>query len=81
MSPLTQGGACPYEQLVSIIGFHWPPTSNALLTAALDDALAGRGQMVMVAGEPGVGKTRIAQELATHAATLGGHVLWGWCWR
>jgi predicted ATPase len=31
------------------------------LTATLDDALAGWGQMVMLAGEPGIGKTTLAQ--------------------
>ena len=41
------------------------------LTSAFDDALAARGQMVMLAGEPGIGKTRLAQELASHAESLG----------
>jgi DNA-binding CsgD family transcriptional regulator len=50
------------------------------LRAALDDALSGRGRLVMLAGEPGIGKTRTAQELASHAETLGAQVLWGWCY-
>ncbi len=33
------------------------------LRAALEEALAGRGRLVMLAGEPGIGKTRTAQEL------------------
>ena len=36
----------------------------AQLKAAMDDALSGHGQMVMLVGEPGIGKTRTAQELA-----------------
>ena len=52
----------------------------AVLTAALDEALSGRGQMVMLAGEPGIGKTRLAQELASHASARGAKVLWGWCY-
>ena len=52
----------------------------AVLTAALHDALSGRGQMVMLAGEPGIGKTRLAQELASRAESLGAQVLWGWCY-
>jgi len=48
------------------------------LTTALEDCLAGRGQMVMLAGEPGIGKTRTAKELAAHAEDLGVKVLWGW---
>ncbi len=43
-------------------GFIGRKPELAVLTAALDDALAGRGQMVMLAGEPGIGKTRLAQE-------------------
>ena len=50
------------------------------LKVALDETIAGRGRVVMLAGEPGIGKTRTAQELATHAETLGALVLWGWCY-
>lgn len=48
------------------------------LYAAVDDALSGRGRLVMLAGEPGIGKTRTAQELASHAEALGAQVFWGW---
>jgi hypothetical protein len=34
----------------------------------------------MLVGEPGIGKTRTAQELVAHAETQGGQVLWGWCY-
>ncbi len=47
------------------------------LVSALDDALAGRGRLVMLAGEPGIGKTRTAQELAAHAEQRGAQVWWG----
>ena len=46
----------------------------AELTAALDDALAGQGRLVMLAGEPGIGKTRTAQELASYAEGQGARV-------
>ena len=49
------------------------------LTSALNESLAGRGQMVMLAGEPGIGKTSIARELANLADQRGTQVLWGWC--
>ena len=52
----------------------------ARLRSALADALAGHGRMVMLAGEPGIGKTRTAQELASEAETHGALVLWGWCY-
>jgi hypothetical protein len=50
------------------------------LKGALEDALSGRGQLLMLVGEPGIGKTRTAQELAAHAETRGAQVLWGWCY-
>ena len=37
----------------------------AELTAARDDALAGQDRLMMLVGEPGIGKTRMAEELAS----------------
>ena len=48
-----------------------------LLQAALEEALSGRGRMVMLVGEPGIGKTRTAEVIATHAELHGARVLWG----
>jgi DNA-binding CsgD family transcriptional regulator len=50
------------------------------LKAALEDALSGRGRLAMLVGEPGIGKTRTAQELASYAETRGAQVHWGWCY-
>ncbi|MCH7653777.1 MAG: protein kinase, partial [Chloroflexi bacterium] len=50
------------------------------LKAALEDTLSGRGRMVTLVGEPGIGKTRTAQELATYAGLRGCQVLWGRCY-
>ena len=52
----------------------------AELTAALDEALSGQGRIVMLAGEPGIGKTRTAQELTALAEKNGAQVLWGRCY-
>jgi class 3 adenylate cyclase len=52
----------------------------AILRDAVEDAVAGRGRLVLLAGEPGIGKTRLAEEIAGHAATNGARVLWGRCW-
>jgi tetratricopeptide (TPR) repeat protein len=51
-----------------------------LLSAALDDALAGRASVVLVDGEPGIGKTWLLQELAAQAEGRGARVCWGRCW-
>ncbi len=50
-----------------------------VLQAAFEQACAGHGRIVMLAGEPGIGKTRTAQELAGRAAQRGAAVLWGRC--
>jgi predicted ATPase len=51
----------------------------ALLRTALGAAIAGQGRVVLVGGEPGIGKTRLAEELATYAAGQGAAVRWGRC--
>jgi ABC-type oligopeptide transport system substrate-binding subunit len=40
-------------------------------------ALAGEGQMLLVSGEPGIGKTRLMRELVTQVEVTGGHALVG----
>ena len=52
----------------------------AELSSGLDDAIAGRGRLFLISGEPGIGKTRIAEELAADAASRGMRVVWGRCW-
>jgi hypothetical protein len=52
----------------------------AQIGAALDGAQAGRGQLVMLAGEPGIGKTSLADRAAALATERGFTVLWGRCW-
>jgi class 3 adenylate cyclase len=50
------------------------------LTAMFDDALSGRTRLAMVAGEPGIGKTRLVEELGAYAAMRGAQVVWGHCY-
>ncbi|PWW21517.1 putative ATPase [Geodermatophilus normandii] len=51
----------------------------ATLLAAVDRAAAGRGSAVLVAGDAGVGKSRLLDELAARAAGRGLRVLAGHC--
>ena len=51
----------------------------AELEAALTDAAAGRPSLVFVAGESGVGKTRLLDEAARRAKPAGGRLLSGDC--
>jgi predicted ATPase len=51
----------------------------AVLRASFDQAAAGRGQLVLIGGEAGIGKTVIAGAAAEQAAALGALVLWGRC--
>src|SRR5919106_2132289 len=50
------------------------------LRASLSDALSGQCRLVMLVGEPGIGKTRTSQELAAYAEKSGARVLWGRCY-
>jgi len=50
------------------------------LEALVEKVISGRGRMVMIAGEPGIGKTRIAEELHRYARSKGVRVLWGKCY-
>jgi DNA-binding winged helix-turn-helix (wHTH) protein/tetratricopeptide (TPR) repeat protein len=49
------------------------------LEAALRDAASGRGRMVLMFGEPGIGKTRTAEELCELARSRGFDVVQGRC--
>jgi adenylate cyclase len=50
------------------------------LREALESAWTGRGRLVALIGEAGVGKSRLVAEVAAEAATRGGRVLVGRCY-
>jgi DNA-binding SARP family transcriptional activator/tetratricopeptide (TPR) repeat protein len=52
----------------------------AELVAGLDDAFAGRGRLFLLGGEPGIGKSRLAEELIADATARGARILVGRCW-
>jgi predicted ATPase len=52
----------------------------ATLRTAIEETRSGSGKIVFVVGEPGIGKTRLAEEAATIARARGVGVLWGRCW-
>jgi tetratricopeptide (TPR) repeat protein len=52
----------------------------AELRGGLDNAIDGRGRLFLIVGEPGIGKTRLAEELAAGAQARRAQVLWGRCW-
>jgi DNA-binding SARP family transcriptional activator/tetratricopeptide (TPR) repeat protein len=52
----------------------------ARLREGLHDAIGGRGRLVVLIGEVGIGKSRLVSELAAVATGLGGRVMVGRCY-
>src|SRR5690349_10915367 len=50
------------------------------LAAQLEEAGSGRGSLVLLTGEPGIGKTRLMAELGRQAGRRGVRVVGGRCW-
>jgi DNA-binding SARP family transcriptional activator len=50
------------------------------LLADFEESLAGRGHLVLLVGEPGIGKSRLADELVVRARSRGAGVIVGRCW-
>src|SRR5438874_1036397 len=50
------------------------------LLGGLERAVGGRGVLYLLVGEPGIGKSRLAEELVSHARERGAQVLIGRCW-
>jgi class 3 adenylate cyclase len=51
-----------------------------ILEKAFDNALSGQGSLLMIVGEPGIGKTTITEQLATYVGMRGGKSLVGHCY-
>lgn len=52
----------------------------ASLRDAVEHSLSGRGSMLMIVGEPGIGKTRLAEEAGVYARLRGAQLLIGRCY-
>jgi len=52
----------------------------AELLAGLGDVTTGHGHLFLLSGEPGIGKTRLADEFGRMAVAQGVRVAWGRCW-
>ncbi len=55
-------------------------TERGVIRAAIDRALGGHGSLVMLGGGPGVGKTRLATEMAEYASQVGFRCSVGRCY-
>jgi tetratricopeptide (TPR) repeat protein len=86
LSSVTTRGAVSMPHVVSTadrIGQarRWPmvgrDAERTELVARLDEAMAGRGGLVMIGGEPGIGKTRLTEAVQEEARRRGGLCLVG----
>ena len=82
VAPVTEGAGAsvapaPAERREPFVG---RDAQLAALRAALERSAAGSLHAVLLAGEPGIGKTRLLAELAREAGTLGTRWLEGRCY-
>src|SRR5512132_929190 len=78
------GGPRPYGGDADTSGVSRPAlvgraSAVAVLDRAVGEAAAGRGGLVFITGEAGIGKTALARQMAQHAVQRGVLVLWGSC--
>jgi predicted ATPase len=74
---IATGDAVGRQGSRAFVGRDW---EVAELVAGLEDAVGGRGRLFLIAGEPGIGKTWLADHVAGRAMQRGIRVLWGRCW-
>lgn len=80
MAPVFNSTSHAQHQKAAFHAFVGRAAELETLRAATARFLAGTGQMVLVAGPPGIGKTRLAERIASESAEKGSSVLWGRSW-
>jgi tetratricopeptide (TPR) repeat protein len=67
----------PTARSDAFVGRSW---ERRELAAAIARSMAGRGELVLIGGEAGIGKTRLAREALTDAIANGCTTMWAACW-
>ncbi|HEY6682030.1 MAG TPA: adenylate/guanylate cyclase domain-containing protein, partial [Propionibacteriaceae bacterium] len=75
----TSAGARPTAMSTRLTPFVERGAERASLRPLVEDALLGHGRLALVAGEPGVGKSRLVAEIGDEAQARGMRVLTGHC--
>lgn len=78
--PPRRGGEADSRPPVGEFDFVGRSAALRVLAAALSAAREGSGSLVVLRGEPGIGKTRTASEFAAEARRRGAAVLWATCY-
>jgi DNA-binding SARP family transcriptional activator len=78
VTPLSSTPAAIETVPIEVSEFVGRSQTFADLRAQLDRVQKGSTRFSLIVGEPGVGKTRLAEELAHDAAVRGFTVTWGW---
>ncbi len=73
------GPGCAQRWAAPLTPFIGREVERASLRRLVDDALAGDGRLALVAGEPGIGKSRLVSEIGKEAKARGMRVLTGHC--
>ncbi|NQW16989.1 MAG: AAA family ATPase [Chloroflexi bacterium] len=76
-NPHVPAGPAPVALLSPGDEFVGRDAERGQLELILDDVIAGEGRVVMILGEPGIGKTRLTRELTSRAEARGVTAVWG----
>ena len=66
----------PRERRIRLVG---RDREMSAVQDILDDNLAGASRWLLLTGPPGIGKTRLAEEAAGNATTIGAQAIWVVC--